>query len=79
MNITELLITGFDGAGILFATTLTVDGAKVVRPGTDSDGEAVVGEAWEKATGAFTTVRDLMNDIVGAPEPVSPSSLIDLA
>ena len=70
MNITELLITGFDGGGILFATTLTVDGARVIRPGIQGDGEEIVGQVWEKATGAFTTVRDLMNDIVGEPDYV---------
>jgi hypothetical protein len=67
MNITELLVTGYDGAAILFATTLTADGAKVIKTGTDAEGETVVGEAWEKATDAFTTVRDLMNDILSPP------------
>lgn len=66
MNITELLITGYDDAAILFAVSLTADGAKVIRPGTDSEGETIVGEAWEKATDAFATVRDLMNDILDA-------------
>ena len=74
MNITELLITGFDGAGILFATTLTEDQAKVIRPGTEEGGDEIVGAAWEKATGAFTTVRDLMNDILAEPAPASSSS-----
>jgi len=70
MNISELLITGYDGAASLFAVTLTADGAKVMRPGNDGDGETVVGEAWEKATDVFATVRDLMNDIVGTPPPL---------
>ena len=67
MNITELLITGYDGAATLFAATLTADEVRVVKPFTDEKGEALVGEAWEKATGAFTVIRDLMNDIVGTP------------
>lgn len=73
MNITELLITGFDGAGMLFATTLTAEEAKVIRPGCDEGGDEIVGEAWEKATGAFATLRDLMNDIVGEPGQDPPS------
>lgn len=72
MNINELLITGFDGPATVFAATLTADEARVVKPGTDEEGDAIVGEAWKKATDAFTAIRDLMNDIVGTP--VAPSS-----
>jgi len=74
MNITELLITGYDGAAILFATTLTKDGAKVIKPGTAAEGEPVIGEAWQTATDAFTAVRDLMDDIVSAPKAASSRS-----
>jgi hypothetical protein len=72
MNITELLITGYDDAAILFATTLTADEARVIKPGTAAEGEPVVGEAWQKATDAFAALRDLMEDIVSAPP--TPSS-----
>jgi Tfp pilus assembly protein PilW len=72
-----LLITGYDDAAILFAVSLTAQGAKVLRPGTDSDGETVVGEAWEKATDAFATVRDLLNDIVSAPASASSQPKVD--
>lgn len=71
MNITELLITGYDGAAIVFATTLTADGAKVIKPGTSAEGEPVVGEAWRQATDAFTTLRDVLDRIVGAPAATS--------
>lgn len=71
MNISELLVTGYDGAAILFATTLTADGAKVVKPGTSLEGEAVAGEAQQKAIDAFAAVRDLMNEIVSAPRAAS--------
>lgn len=73
MNVTELLVTGYDDASILFVTCLTADEAKVIRPGTDGEGETVVGEVFEKATGAFATIRDLMNGIVSAPTPASSS------
>lgn len=69
MNITELLITGYDGARTLFAATLTAEeGTKVVRPGNNEEGDSVVGEAWEKSADAFVTVRDLMNDIASTSE-----------
>lgn len=67
MNITELLITGYDGAAILFATTLTPDEAFVMKPGTKAEGEPLVGEARQKAAEAFVAVRDLMNEILGDP------------
>lgn len=68
MNITELLITAYDGPAILFAATLTADEAKVIRPGTSTEGEPVVGEAWQQATDAFTAVSDLMTAVVGAQD-----------
>lgn len=71
MNITELLITGYDGAAILFATTLTPDEALVMKPGTKAEGEPVVGEARQKATEAFVAVRDLMNEILCDPTAAS--------
>jgi hypothetical protein len=71
MNITELLITGYDGAAILFATTLTPEEAKVVKPGSSAEGETVVGEAWQEATDAFAAICDLMNRVVGAPTAAS--------
>ena len=64
MNITELLITGYSIDKPIFAVTLTAEGAKVIKPGTSIEGEPVVGEAWQKATDAFTAIRDLMEDIV---------------
>ena len=70
MNITELLITGYDGARTLFAATLTTDGVKVVKPGTGEEGQTTVGERWEKTTTAFTAVQDLMIDLVSTPTPV---------
>jgi hypothetical protein len=66
MSITEFLITGYDGVETRFAMNLTTDGAEVVRPGTNSEGETVVVEAWEKATDAFEAVRDLLDDILSA-------------
>jgi hypothetical protein len=71
MKITELLVTGYDDAATLFAVTLTPNEAKVIKPGTDPEGEAVVGEAWQQATNAFTTVRDLMEGIVATPPSAS--------
>ena len=67
MNITELFITGHDGTRTLFAATLTSDGAKVIRPATNGEGDTVVDEAWEKPAGAFVAVRDLMTEVSSAP------------
>lgn len=71
MNVAELLITGYDGAAILFAITFTADGAKVMRPGTSAEGDGVMGGASQKAIHAFATVRSLMDDILSAPVAAS--------
>ena len=72
MNITELPVTGYDGTAILFATTLTADEARVIKPGTSAEGEAVIGETWQQPTDAFRVVRDLMEEVVRAPAIASP-------
>lgn len=64
MNVTELLVTGRGGAANLFTITFTADGATVTRPGTSAEGDAVIGEAQQKAAHAFTAVRNLMDDIL---------------
>lgn len=66
MNVTELLVTGRDGAANLFTITFTADGATVMRSGTSAEGDAVIGEARQKATDAFTSVRNLMDDILSS-------------
>lgn len=68
MNITELQITGLDGAAILFVTTLAADKASATKPGTTGVGETLLGEARQRATDAFTEIRDLMDDILSAPK-----------
>ena len=71
MNVTELLVTGRDGAANLFTITLTADEATVTRPGTRMEGDAVIGEAHQKAIHAFTAIRSLMDDILSAPAATS--------
>jgi hypothetical protein len=71
MNITELLITGYDDQHHLFALSLTAGEARIVKLSTGKANEVMVGEAWERPTDAFTTVRNLMSDIVSASDPGS--------
>jgi hypothetical protein len=72
MDITELEVTGYDGAAILFTARLTPDSAALIRPGTDAEGAPVTGEARQKATEVFATIRDLINDIVNTSDPATP-------
>lgn len=69
MNITELLVTGYDGDEAVFAATLTPGEAKVVLTSTDDEGGTAVDSAWEQAYDDFTEVRYLMECIVSAPAP----------
>ena len=71
MDITEFEVTGYDGAAILFIARLTPDGAALIRPGSSSDGDRLAGQARHKATQAFITIRDLINDIVNTSDPAT--------
>ena len=64
MDIDELLITGFEGPCTSYAVHLSAGEARIIRPSAGEDGETVVGEAREKATSAFTAIKDLMTDII---------------
>lgn len=68
MNITELQVTGYDGAAILFTACLTADDATLIRPGSTSDGDSIDGQSLQKATQVFTTVRNLIKDIANTPD-----------
>jgi hypothetical protein len=72
MKITELEVTGYDTAAILFTLRLTADSAALIRPGSTCDGDSIVGQARHEATQVFTTVRDLINDIVNTTDAACP-------
>lgn len=57
MNLTELLITGYDGDKAVFAMTLMPDKANVVL----TSGETVVDSTQQRTTGAFTEIHELLD------------------
>jgi hypothetical protein len=66
MQITELLITGYDGEDAVFAVTLAPNEANVVLTSTDDNGETVVDSAWRQATDAFAEVQGLLERVTRA-------------
>ena len=71
MQITEMLITGYDGEKAVFAVSLFPDNAKAVLTKPDENGETVVDSAWRHDTDAFVVIRSLLDEIVRAPAPAS--------
>ena len=70
MNITELLVTGYDGDKAVFAATLRHNEAKVVLTTTNDDG-TLVDSAWEQAVESFAELRELMERVVATRVPAS--------
>lgn len=67
MNVTELLITGYDGSKPIFAVNLAPGSATVVLTSTDQNGDAVVDSTWTTASQAFTDFRGLVEDLAVVP------------
>lgn len=67
MNVTELLVTGYDGDQPVFAVNLANDTASVVTTGTDAKGETSVESTYDRASQAFTGVRDLIKELTTVP------------
>lgn len=63
MNVTELLVTGYDGDEPLFVVKLAPDEATTVRTIADEDGEATVDSVAQQATDVFASVRQLLEGL----------------
>lgn len=69
MNVTELLVTGYDGDEPLFAVALGPDAAMTVKTGIDGEGEAIVDSVARQSADVFVEMRDMLQDlVVAAPE-----------
>lgn len=71
VQVTEMLVTGYDGEESVFVVNLVSDAATVVFTRTDDGGEAVVDSASRQASDAFVGVRDLLNGLVRASAEAS--------
>ena len=73
MNITEILITAYDGDTEVFATSLMTDHAKTIFAATDDRTCPTVGSIREVITDALNPVVQILEDlgVVLQPEPVA--------
>ncbi len=60
MNVTELLVTGFDGDQPVYAIALAPHGATAVLTGSDGQGEVSVDSIAQHAADVFGLVRELL-------------------
>lgn len=63
MNITELLVTGYDGNEPLFVVKLAPGEATSVRTATDDSGETTVDSIARQTTDLFASVRELLEGL----------------
>ncbi|GIH06656.1 hypothetical protein Rhe02_47230 [Rhizocola hellebori] len=61
MNITELLITGFDGERAVFAVNLSPDMARAIFTESDDDGQVTVDATAQYASGLFGPLAKLFD------------------
>jgi hypothetical protein len=75
MNITEILITGYDGDSEVFATNVTGDSAKTAFTAATSGGESIVESVRETTTNALGPLVRVLEDLglVRRSEPASAS------
>jgi len=63
MNVTEILITGYDGDSAVFATSLAPGRAKTVFTAEDADGQSAVDSVLDVATPAFGQLVQMLKDL----------------
>ncbi len=64
MNITELLVTGYNGNEPVFVVTLAPNHATTVLTRADGDGDTSVESVGQQTTGVFGAVRELLEGLV---------------
>ena len=77
MNVTELLITGFDGDKAIFAASLAPNVAANIIASGDGDRETAVEVCAERATPAFASIRQLVEDLAQPSDPGGRSGSLD--
>lgn len=66
MNITELLVTGYNGDQVVFTSDLTPDLTTTVLTRTDADGETFVEKVESLETAAFNTLVPVLRELTAA-------------
>jgi hypothetical protein len=66
MNVTELLVTGYDGDEPVFAVNLVSGTAAVALTSIDDNGDTVVDSTWKQTSQAFAGVRELIEELAVA-------------
>lgn len=64
MNVTEVLVNGFDGDETVFAAALSPGSEAKVLTVVDCCGSATVQTVSDVATSAFTTVQQVIEDLI---------------
>lgn len=65
MNVTELLVMGYDGDRPVFACHLTATAAATILPRTEADGDTAVEAVSCHASTAHASMVEVLKDIVG--------------
>jgi len=63
MNVTELLVMGYDGDRPVFTCHLTATEAATILTGTDTDGDIAVKAVSSHATTAYSSVVKVMEGL----------------
>ncbi len=63
MNVTELLVTGFDGDKAIFAASLTPNMAAHIVASSDRDEDTALQVCAERAAPAFSSICRLIEDL----------------
>jgi hypothetical protein len=69
MNLTDLLVMGYDGDQPVFTCHLTATDAATILTSTDADGDTAVEAVSSQATAAYSSVVKAMEHLV-TPEEV---------
>ena len=75
MNVTELLITGYDRDKSVFAIALAPDGATVVHMAPGEAGEMVADAITTHATDVFAGIRELLEGLTLMPLGTEPQGV----
>jgi hypothetical protein len=62
MNVTEVLITGYDSGNAVFVTSLTPDRAKTIYTSRDSEGQSTVDSVLEVVTPVLDPLLQILED-----------------
>lgn len=71
MQVTEMLITGFDGDEPVFAVNLSSTDATMASTSTDENGETVIDDVRQQETEAFEAIWNILEQLAEVPAGAS--------